>query len=226
MHMVLYLRERFRKEKIYLIGGSWGSVLALLLARDYPHLFHHVAVRGIVVKTAESEVLSNQFISTKFPNEFVPYPLPYGDRIEDMVDQRGWLYRAGGMVHQRCSEGKCSKYDLTLRFLKAVLTSPEYSWADVVRFKKCYMSTLKRLWPMAEKFDAVKQVPKLDVPLLVLHGRHDHCTDHKLVEPYFNVLEAPSKRLVWFEDSAHSPMAEEPVKFASALIEEFLHKKI
>ncbi|MGZ6245449.1 MAG: hypothetical protein ACXWNM_06650 [Vulcanimicrobiaceae bacterium] len=30
---------------------------------------------------------------------------------------------------------------------------------------------------------------------------------------YFDMLTAPSKRLVWFEESAHEPPVEEPAKF-------------
>jgi proline iminopeptidase len=40
-----------------------------------------------------------------------------------------------------------------------------------------------------------------------------------LVTTYFQVLDAPSKRLVWFEESAHEPPFGEPAKFNRAMVE-------
>jgi pimeloyl-ACP methyl ester carboxylesterase len=38
-------------------------------------------------------------------------------------------------------------------------------------------------------------------------------------ERYVGSLEAPSKQLVWFENSAHTPHLEEPVKFRELLMQ-------
>jgi pimeloyl-ACP methyl ester carboxylesterase len=35
--------------------------------------------------------------------------------------------------------------------------------------------------------------------------------------PYFEALKAPSKKLVWFEESGHEPFADEPTKFNAAM---------
>jgi pimeloyl-ACP methyl ester carboxylesterase len=37
-------------------------------------------------------------------------------------------------------------------------------------------------------------------------------------ERYADVLEAPSKQLIWFENSAHTPHFEEPEKFRELLM--------
>ena len=36
LEMVNYLRGRFKREKIFVLGHSWGSVLGLRLAHDHP----------------------------------------------------------------------------------------------------------------------------------------------------------------------------------------------
>jgi pimeloyl-ACP methyl ester carboxylesterase len=36
---------------------------------------------------------------------------------------------------------------------------------------------------------------------------------------YFDVLTAPSKQLVWFEQSGHEPFADEPAQFNRAMVE-------
>lgn len=224
--MIEYLRNRFQHDKIYLLGGSWGSILALRVARDYPHLLHHVATRGIVINPLKSEQLANDFILSRLPGleGKIPAP-PYDDRLEDIKEQRGWLYRAGGMKYQ-CQFESCSRHGVALSILKAILTSPEMSWADTIRFHKCFMSTLKQMWPEMQQLDAREEITKLDVPFLALHGRHDHVCAAELVPAFVEVLEAPSKKLVWFEHSGHSPQMEEPMEFQRALIETFLNKTV
>lgn len=50
-----------------------------------------------------------------------------------------------------------------------------------------------------------------------------HCGDHVIAADtsaaYFQVLTAPAKQLVWFEESAREPPFEEPAKFNRAMVE-------
>ncbi|MCB0072381.1 MAG: alpha/beta fold hydrolase, partial [Caldilineaceae bacterium] len=47
--LVLYLRERFGVEKVYVLGESWGSALGIMLVQRYPELFHaHVGTAQMV----------------------------------------------------------------------------------------------------------------------------------------------------------------------------------
>jgi proline iminopeptidase len=49
-------------------------------------------------------------------------------------------------------------------------------------------------------------------PVVILQGRHDLGTSSALVEKWFATIDAPMKKLVWFEDSAHMVYEEEPAK--------------
>ena len=48
-------------------------------------------------------------------------------------------------------------------------------------------------------------------------GRHDQVAPPSAAERYAELLEAPSKQLVWFEHSAHMPHLEEPERFRELL---------
>ena len=59
-----------------------------------------------------------------------------------------------------------------------------------------------------------EQAPKLDVPVYFFQGRHDGQAPGELTERYYNSLVAShGKTLVWFEESAHVPMTEQPQEF-------------
>lgn len=47
-------------------------------------------------------------------------------------------------------------------------------------------------------------------------------SEFHLTERYFETIEAPCKRLVWLEQSAHNPPFEEPDRFNQVLIEQVL----
>ena len=38
-----------------------------------------------------------------------------------------------------------------------------------------------------------------------------------LVQDYFDLIQAPKKELIWFEQSGHNPMTDEPERFKSLL---------
>jgi pimeloyl-ACP methyl ester carboxylesterase len=54
--------------------------------------------------------------------------------------------------------------------------------------------------------------------VLFFLGRHDRQVDARLAARYFETLEAPCKRLVWFESSAHNVPFEEPEAFQRAVL--------
>ena len=53
-------------------------------------------------------------------------------------------------------------------------------------------------------------------------SEYDYEVPNSLAEQYFKDLEAPSKTLIWFENSAHFPNIEEKDKFDEILINQIL----
>jgi pimeloyl-ACP methyl ester carboxylesterase len=53
--LVSYLRERFHKNKIFLMGHSWGTVLGLTLAQRHPDWFYAYIGVGQVVNVRNGE---------------------------------------------------------------------------------------------------------------------------------------------------------------------------
>jgi hypothetical protein len=41
------------------------------------------------------------------------------------------------------------------------------------------------------------------VPVYFLEGRYDYCVPSELVVRYVDMLEAPHKEIIWFENSAY-----------------------
>ena len=61
------------------------------------------------------------------------------------------------------------------------------------------------MWAEVSALNLVKAVPALQMPVFFFLGRHDHVVAAETSVAYFDMLTAPSKKLVWFEESAHEP---------------------
>lgn len=51
-----------------------------------------------------------------------------------------------------------------------------------------------------------------------LLGRRDRHVDSRVAAHYVETLQAPVKKLVWFESSAHNPPFEEPERFNETVV--------
>ncbi len=67
-----------------------------------------------------------------------------------------------------------------------------------------------------------KQATRLEVPIYFLTGRHDVNAPPKLTEEYFNLLIAPRKELIWFENSGHNPWMNETEKFVDTMVNKIM----
>ncbi len=65
-------------------------------------------------------------------------------------------------------------------------------------------------------------VVELDLPVYFLSGIYDYTVNYNLTKDYFEKLQAPLKGFYTFEQSAHSPMFEEPGKMQRILREDVL----
>jgi pimeloyl-ACP methyl ester carboxylesterase len=63
---------------------------------------------------------------------------------------------------------------------------------------------------------------RLGCPLLIFAGRYDYTTPTAPVKRWYDRLAAPSKRFVWFENSAHMMYAEEPGRVLVHLVRDAL----
>ncbi len=229
--VVNFLRIKFNQDKIFIIGHSWGSVLGILTVQKYPQLFYAYIGVGQMVNGKENERLSFKYAldtaletnnqkAIRRLNE-INSPTPYwtiekdGDWFNKFRKQRECLLKLGGCIYKEKNYNK---------WIKVFLEAPEYTMGDSVKWIQGNYFSTKAMWPEIMQIDLVKQVPKLEVPVYFLIGRHDYNTPFELAEEYFSQLEAPKKEFLWFDNSAHSPMYEEADKFNNVLIEKIRPK--
>ncbi len=212
-----YLKQQFNKEKIYIIGESWGSALGVMLAHQYPQDYHAFIGSGQMVDFLQTEI-DDYNLALKIAKErndqakvkqleargAPPY---YGDSI--IFDTIAYLTYLDKEMARRgnINPPKSNIY--------ASVLASEYGLIDKYNWAAGLFRTFDQVFPQLYNINFRKDIPELNVPVYFLLGRHDLNAPTYIAEEYYNLLKAPKKELVWFEHSGHAPWNSESDKYVS-----------
>ena len=223
LEVTRYLQARFGQDKIFLLGHSFGSVIALQAAAKAPELYRAYIGMGQVTRQMDSELLANQYMVEALRSQ--------GDLREAETLQRFAPPWAEGLPRDYEGIRDSTMHQLgigTTRTMRSVITgiflpvlaSPAYTLSEkVALWRGKWSANSARLWTEMLHLDLPRLVPRLKIPAYFIHGAYDYTVSYQLLKTYFNELEAPAKGLYTFPDSAHSPLFEDPDRARTALRE-------
>lgn len=208
-----YLRQRFSREKIYLMGHSGGTFIGIQVAAQVPELYHAYIGVAQMSNQLESERLAHVYMLQRFRDDgntrmvrrleaarvgdAVPLPESYL-KIRDVA-----MHGLGiGTTHDMKS--------IVTGLLLRSLLNREYTLSEKIRMWRGRIVSSSRLWNTQLATDLTHQVTRLDVPVYFLHGVYDYTVSYPLAKSYLEQLGAPVKGFYTFKRSAHSPLFEEP----------------
>jgi proline iminopeptidase len=217
-----YLLARYAQPKLFVLGHSWGSLVGLQLAHRHPELLYAYVGMGQIINGRESERVGYQMTlqaartqgNAKAVAELesiAPYPNPDGSVPLDKINtERKWSVAFGGLTWGR---GSLDYYEALTQL------APEYTEADIAAIDKGSRLSLGPLLPAMVSFD-YSNVTQWRCPIIVFAGRHDTTTPSSVTAAWLEHVVAPAKKLIWFEDSAHMMMVEEPGRVLVHLVED------
>jgi pimeloyl-ACP methyl ester carboxylesterase len=223
-----YLRQRFGKEKIYLMAHSWGSYIGIQAAAREPDLYYAYIGVGQISHQIQSEQLAYQYALAYYkengnmnmlrkleaapPTLTVPLPTAY-DALRD-----AYMHGAGIGTTRDMESVVNGIFLPSWQFREYTLGEKINLW----RGKFFSRSRSFNLWDKMQITDLTQQVIELEIPVYFFHGLYDYTCAYPLARDYLEKLEAPIKGFYTFENSAHSPMFEEPEKVQRILLEDVL----
>jgi pimeloyl-ACP methyl ester carboxylesterase len=105
----------------------------------------------------------------------------------------------------------------------ASLRFPEYTVGEKLNLWRAKASSgVSSLWDTMITTDLSQKVPELAIPVYFLEGVYDYTCSYAEARSYFESLKAPVKGFYTFENSAHSPIFEEPARVERILREDVL----
>lgn len=208
--------KRLGKRKVAIFGHSWGSALGVLYSARFPEKVAAYVGSGQVGDWAAGESSSYAFALAEAERR--------GDRrsLKKLRAIGPPPHTVTGLFTERTCvsrlEGRLSPKALW-KTGRAVLGVPESSIFDLPKTLRGFRFSLDAMWSEVSRLNLMKLAPALQMPVFFFLGRKDHWVPPEMSVTYFDALTAPSKTLVWFDESGHEPFVDEPVKFNAVMVE-------
>lgn len=219
LEIVLYLKKIYGKDKIAILGHSWGSVLGSMFALEHPeHTLCYIGC-GQVIDIMENERVGYAVLKETVEksgnakdirklHKIGEYPVDYFDMN---------VYRKMGQV--RSLQGK---YGLAQGFSRTVIDlwrrSPIMGPKDLLAFMTGMMVNMQVMRELMA-FDLKKKGNRYQIPVYYVLGEKDCQTPVEISIKYFEKLEAPDKKLYLIPGAGHAPMIDNVEEYRKAMRE-------
>jgi pimeloyl-ACP methyl ester carboxylesterase len=223
VELIAHLRERFGQDKIVVVGHSWGGPIGLDAALARPEwVSAYVGIGPLLNLKAGEEIAFERM--TRMARErndaegmaelaaLAPYPGEGPLTLERLDQERKWVMRYGGLAAGR---------DNATHYFRSARLSPSYDADDRAAINAGGALSVPALLDDMNTIDFLP-IHQTSFPVVMFVGRHDLTTPYEVTQTWMDALDAPFKRLVMFENSAHLPMVEEPGRTLVALVEHVL----
>jgi pimeloyl-ACP methyl ester carboxylesterase len=213
------LRDRFGG-KTFVTGFSFGATFAAYAAVRRPDLVAALVATGMDIDISAAEENAYAFAldaarrhgNRRGIRQLEAIGPPPHTTVKQFTTRARWVANFGGLATN------ANLNSVLWSLLVSLVRSPDYSTSDVIRTLRGMRASQAALLPQLATTDLVRTVPRLDVPLVMAQGRLDQVAPAEAAQRFHDSLTAPSKQLVWFESSAHTPHLEESAKFRDLLM--------
>jgi len=220
-----YLRERFDEDRIYLAGLSWGSTLGVLAAQRAPDRFAAFIGNGQMVSQRETD------------RRIYDDVLAYADRTGDpalRARMEAWgrppyadlpYANAFVMGYYEALEEPYRPSDAYLARGEASGLDPfgvlgsEYDLVAKANVLRGLLDMFTVMYPQLQAIDFRADVPRLEVPYYLVDGTAELAARRDLALAWFEMLDAPIKRVLSLDGAAHAPALEQYEAFHRFLVE-------
>jgi pimeloyl-ACP methyl ester carboxylesterase len=215
-----FLRRHQHKQKITILGVSWGSIVGIRMAKARPDLFDAYVGTGQVVNLRRSDPLSHAQLlgeararrDADAIRELEAIGQPPFDALWKLGIRTKWAlaYEPGAPSR--------------LGILSTLLVAPRYSLWDCLSWIRGTESSQSHFFgetmsgPVME-LDLAAFGTTFEIPLFVFQGANDNITPVQPVVTYVESLNAPQKQLVLIPDAGHMALTTRGDEFFKLLVQ-------
>ena len=217
LEVAQFLRAHLQKDKIVLVGHSWGSILGIRMVKQRPDLFAAYVGTGQVVNmrdnerfnyahvTAQAKAANNQEALQSLGEVGAP---PYSE-IRQLATERKWADILA--VGKGDTPGPSVKAMPDLSLLDMFYTFRGFSFSQVQLAGASMDGPLMSV-------DLQLLGTDFAIPVFFFEGTEDQQTPIEPAEQYFEKITAPTKEFVRFEGDHHFVVFNRPDEFLKQLL--------
>lgn len=212
------LKNKFDQKKIVLAGFSWGSVVGLTLALQHPEDFTAYIGISQVVNLKQGMEITQKWLTEKAieKKDTVTLGILKGLRLGD------------SSLCKTPLDCFTKQYEMVAKYRGAVynprsdtavgIAMTQYADYKNYDWNKGFYYSARLLEQNMFSID-FSTISRIDIPVYLIAGRHDWNVPAVLAAAFFENIQAPYKEMIWFENSGHGPLEEEPEKFNAIMVE-------
>lgn len=228
--LVDYLCKRFQKDKIIIMGQSWGTVLGMeYLNRNPQKVAAYIGI-GQVTDFKQGKIYAAQTAIQKS-----------NDNDTLLLENYIQSFGETGCIDELNVKELEQMILLSLKYLKdsgelspikqmyIAATSSEFSWNDLKWFltasnSENIMNRQKELVEyMYFDFNVEKVSNEYSIPICFIQGESDWITPTDMVRDYYDTISASSKKFVVIDNAGHTPFLDNPEQFCDE-VRQFLEE--
>jgi len=215
----LYLKDKYHKEGIIILGHSFGSALGLLFARKYPEdvrcyfgtgqmVGTIVNERALYEKTLSLAKSSGNKSDIKTLQNMETYPIAdYNNETKQ------------NLFKLRKMSEKYKLLDGDSEIMRITYQSHHHRSEYSTYFSADRMKLHNNLFKyMFEEFDLEKYDNCYKIPVFFIIGSDDWETPHTVAEEYFDKIEAPQKNITLIKNAKHYAMMDSSKEFYETML--------
>lgn len=213
--VIQIIKYEYGKERIFLAGHSWGSILGINLAHDYPaEIYAYIGISQ-VVDFVKGYNISYQFALKSAKERDMT------DKVEKLIEI-GEPHLREGIAEVSLVSSYVSEFGGTFNIpvdVDGIMGESEvYSTEDIDNIDKGMQFSAANLIETIVETDLIKDEKlTFEIPIIFLCGKYDYTVPSEVVLEYYEILKAPSKEFIWMNESAHFCYLEETEKFIDVL---------
>ncbi|MDO4188236.1 MAG: alpha/beta hydrolase [Lachnospiraceae bacterium] len=211
-----YLRDRFAKEKVYIMGHSFGSYIAINTVKNHPEKYEAYFAMSQCTNQLESEYIGYDYMraqyvkmnNAKMVKKFDNCPIRESDEMYEKYFSSS--LRDSAMHELGVGTTRDMDSVITGIFLPS-LRCTAYTWGERINlWRGKIMSNRFSVVKDSNGFNAWENVDSVQIPIYFFAGKYDYTCNFELQKEYYEYIKAPAKEFYVFENSAHSPIYEDP----------------
>jgi pimeloyl-ACP methyl ester carboxylesterase len=218
-----YVRHRLQKDKIILLGHSWGSVVGVHVLKARPDMFHAWVGTGQIMNMQKNEVVAYARVLAKARargdkdaiDALEKSGAPPYHHIQQMGLERRWAMQYESGLEFRFPTGP-------QKLLAALFTAPDYSLKDVVDYIRGVIAADAFVGETMDGPVMQVDLPALGtdfpLPFFVVQGAEDDITPATLAQEYFDRITAPRKSMELVPGAGHMALMTQPDTFLKFLL--------
>ena len=216
VQMTEFILEHLGKDKITLLGHSWGTYFGCNLAMEYPEYYEAYIGTGQLVDFYENETAfkeeSAKWVADDDEGKTLWDKLTVGDFSTEYYAARNAIMDRYG--YSLFADG--TDYNLTA----AQIFNPYYSLSDFINYINSDFTVYDNFLKSYEfgRFSLSGRTEYM-IPYYNVNGNNDYQTNHRIAMPYFDSVEAPSKKMYIMENATHGLLESRSEEFSEILHE-------